>query len=240
MRSFLVLILGLGCLGGCAPTSRLGMVEDPATGLLWGSATERNIVIDASQFQNKAVKVSVRNVSGDTAYDLSGFKDRFRHALLAKGYKETDGDEYGIKFDVNVMYSGYIRQDMASEFGFLGGSAGAVAGYRGSNEARGMVGGAIVGATIGTIIGSHTRDETYIVVAEVTIGVADQHRGSTKRTITFSASPPREEEHRSSIQPFESVLRTKVAVYAGGRNVSQSQIASGVRERLSRIIADVI
>jgi hypothetical protein len=98
----------------------------------------------------------------------------------------------------------------------------------------------VAGATLGAIVGSYARDDTYITVVEVTVAIADQYRGSTKKTVTFSASPPLQEAPRSSIKPFEDILRTKVAVYAGGRNVSQAQIIAGVRERMARIVADAI
>jgi len=64
-------------------------------------------------------------------------------------------------------------------------------------------------------VGSYASDDTYITVAEVTVAVADQYRGTTKKTVSFSASPPLQEEHRSSIKPFEALLQTRVAVYAG-------------------------
>lgn len=234
------LMIPLLMLAGCAQPARYGMVEDPETGLMWGSAIERNIVMDSSQLVNRDVKVNLRNVSGDTTYDLSGAKQRFEAALKAKGFNPTNGDNFGIKFDVNVLYSGYIRNDLSAEYAFLGGAAGGVAGYQGGNQSRNMAAGMIAGATLGAIAGSYARDETYIVVTEVTIAVADQYRGTTKKTVTFSSSPPLQEEMKSSIKPFETMLRTKIAVYAGGRNITQSQIASGVRDRLARIVADVI
>jgi hypothetical protein len=216
------------------------MVDDPQTGLMWGSAIERNLIIDAAQLENRSIKLNLRNVSGDAAYDLMLFRKRLLDALRAKGYTPTDGDDFGVKFDINVLYSGHVQKNLAGEFGFLGATAGGIAGYRGSNESRNMAAGALAGATLGAIAGSYARDDTYITVAEVTVAVADQYRGTTKKTVTFSASPPLQEVRPSSIKPFEAVLQTKVAVYAGGRNITQSQITEGVRERLARIVADAI
>lgn len=226
--------------GGCAQPTRYGMVDDPQTGLMWGSAIERNLIIDAAQLENRSIKLNLRNVSGDAAYDLMLFRKRLLDALRAKGYTPTDGDDFGVKFDINVLYSGHVQKNLAGEFGFLGATAGGIAGYRGSNESRNMAAGALAGATLGAIAGSYARDDTYITVAEVTVAVADQYRGTTKKTVTFSASPPLQEVRPSSIKPFEAVLQTKVAVYAGGRNITQSQITEGVRERLARIVADAI
>jgi hypothetical protein len=240
MKSFYVAAL-ICVLVGCAQPSRMGMVEDPNTELMTGSAIEKNLVLDSSQLQNKTIKVNIRNASGDAAYDLSSYRASLANALQRKGFLPTEGDDFGVKFDVNVMYSGYARTDMSKEYAFLGGTAGTIAGSTNSqHQYRGMATGALVGATLGAILGSYTRDETYIVIAEVTVAIADQNRGTTRKTITFSSSPPLQEERKSSIKPFEQMLRTQVAVYAGGRNVQQSRVADGVRERLTRIVADAI
>lgn len=239
-RKWMALTVAALVFTGCAQPARYGMVEDPETGIVWGSAIEKNIVMDATQLENSTIKLNLRNVSGDPAYDLSSFRTRLLAALRAKGYFPTDGNDFGVKYDVNVLYSGQVRQDLSREFGFLGGAAGGVAGYRGNNQERNAAAGMVAGATLGAIVGSYARDDTYITVVEVTVAIADQYRGSTKKTVTFSASPPLQEAPRSSIKPFEDILRTKVAVYAGGRNVSQDQIIAGVRERMVRIVADAI
>ncbi|MDP2266656.1 MAG: complement resistance protein TraT [Thiobacillus sp.] len=225
---------------GCAQPTRYGMVEDPETGLMWGSAVEKNLIIDASQLENRTVKLNLRNVSGDSSYDLTLFRTRLLDALRSKGYTPTDGNDFGIKFDVNVLYSGHVQNSLSGQFAFLGGAAGGVAGYQGTYQSRNMAAGMLAGATLGAIAGSYARDDTYITVAEVTVAVTDQYRGTTKKTVTFSASPPLQEVRPSSIKPFEALLQTKVAVYAGGRNTTQRQISGGVRERLARIIADAI
>lgn len=240
MRKFWLLLATATLAAGCAQPSRYGMVEDPETGLMWGSAVERNLVIDAAQLENRTIKLNLRNVSGDSSYDLTLFRKRLLDALIAKGYTPTDGNDFGVKFDVNVLYSGHIQNNLAGEFTFLGAAAGGVAGYRGTNESRNSAAGMLAGATLGAIVGSYARDDTYITVAEVTVAVADQYRGTTKKTVTFSASPPLQEVRPSSIKPFEAMLQTKVAVYAGGRNTAQRQVSGGVRERLARIVADAI
>ncbi len=225
---------------GCAQPARYGMVEDPETGLMLGSVIERNLVIDASQLENRSIKLNLRNASGDPSYDLSKFRQHMLEALRAKGYTPTDGDDFGVKFDVNVLYSGHIQSNLTNQYGFLGAAAGGAAGYRGQNEWRNSAAGAVAGATLGAIVGSYVRDDTYITVAEVTVAIADQYRGTTKKTVTFSSSPPMQETVPSSIKPFEALLQTKVAVYAGGRNTAQRQVSDGVRERLVHIVADAI
>lgn len=240
MRKFLLMLAVAAIMTACAQPTRYGMLEDPETGLMWGSAIERNLLIDAAQLENRTVKLNLRNVSGDPRYDLTLFRQRLLDALRAKGYTPTDGNDFGVKFDVNVLYSGHVQNSLAGQFGFLGAAAGGVAGYRGTNESRNMAAGMLAGATLGAIAGSYARDDTYITVAEVSVAVADQYRGTTKKTVTFSASPPMQEVRPSSIKPFEALLQTKVAVYAGGRNTTQRQVSDGVRERLARIVADAI
>lgn len=239
-RRTLCVALGALAIAGCAQPGRMGMVEDRDTGLMWGSAVERNLVLDASQLENRSAKVTVRNISGDDAYDLAQFRNAFLAALTQKGFTPSEADNFGIKFDVNVIYSGQISTNLTKDFAFLGGAAGGVAGYGNRHEVRNSLGGVVAGAALGAVIGSNIRDDTYIAIAEVTVAIADQRTGNTKKTIVFSSSPPLQEERRSSIKPFEQVLTTKIAVYAGGRNVSQRQIAENVRARMARIVQNIL
>lgn len=242
VRRAVCLAIAALAISGCAQSSRMGMVEDRDTGLMWGSAVERNLVLDSSQLENRSAKVTVRNISGDEAYDLAQFRNAFLVALTQKGFTPSDADGFGIKFDVNVVYSGQISTTLQRDFAFLGGAAGAVAGYASSNsnEVRNSLGGAVAGAAIGAVIGSNVRDDTYIAIAEVTVAIADQRVGSTRKTIVFSSSPPLQEERRTGIKPFEQVLSTKIAVYAGGRNISQRQITENVRARMARIVQNIL
>ena len=234
-------------IGGCASSpSRMVMVKDPQTGMQLGSAIERNIFIDPSQFSNRSIKITTRNGSGDQAYQLGAFTGSLKNAFANKGYVPTEADSFGIKLDLNVLYSGQIQENMSSQFSFLGGAAGAVTGYRsnyrGSTEGN-TVAGALVGATIGGILGSFVTSDTYIVVAEVSIGIPDgtSEGGGDKKTITLGSSPTLQEEIiPRNYRPFREVKRTKVAVYAGGSGGSQEQIADQVRQRLIRIVSDAI
>jgi hypothetical protein len=70
--------------------------------------------------------------------------------------------------------------------------------------------------------------------------VADQYRGERKTTIVFSASGKQEKSERSNVRPFEQRLNSGIAVYAGGRNTPQFQIADQVRQRFARILTDMI
>lgn len=227
---------------GCAEPARMGMVKDPQSGLQFGSMIEKNFFLDSSQFKNRSIKVSTRNASGDQAYQVSAFTNDLNGAFARKGYVPTQADSFGMKLDINVLYSGQIQTNMRSQFAFLGGAGGAIAGYR-SNEVAGTAAGMLVGATIGSIIGSHVTDDTYMIVAEVSLGITDATgtEGSDKKVITFGSSPKLQEEKLpSNFKPFREVMRTKIAVYAGGRNTSQQQIAELVKQRLVSIVSDSI
>jgi hypothetical protein len=112
-------------LAGCAPPTRLGMVKDPQTGLMFGSQIERNFVTDATFYKNRKIKVRIRNTSGDTAFVLRQFSKNLRAAYAANGYEPTADDDFGLLVDVNVRYSGQVQTNLAAEFAFLGGVAGA-------------------------------------------------------------------------------------------------------------------
>lgn len=73
------------------------------------------------------------------------------------------------------------------------------------------------------------------------IGFGESKRvGHTGKPVTFGSSPNLQEERKPGLKPFRSVLRTRVAVYGVGRNVSQQKIAEEVKRRLIRIVADMI
>lgn len=235
MMKTLTLVLAV-LVSSCAGPARYGMVEDPQTGMQFGSAIEKNIFVDSSQFANRTVKVTTRNVSGDRNYQLGGFEHDLARALQARGYAPTSSEKFGIRFDLNVLYSGHIQSNMTNQYAFLGAGAGGVAGYR-SDTRAGTAAGALAGATIGSIIGSNVTDDTYIVVAEVSIGVTDAASAGSS-TITFSSSPPMQRQSTGAVNPFREVLRTKIAVYAGGRNTAQSQVADEIRRRLVDIASN--
>jgi hypothetical protein len=227
-------------LSACQTTQNpLNMVTDQRSGLQYGSAIERSIFIDADQFENRSIKVSIRNTSGDSAFNVKEFKANLEGSYAAKGFKPSQRN-FGIKLDLNVLYSGHIRRDMSTQFAFLGGAAGGIAGFR-SGARAGTAIGVLAGATIGSILGSTQTRDTYITISEVAIGIAEAGSvGRTKRTITFSASRKEQDERQTGFKPFRKILRTKIAVYGGGQNVTQDQIAAEVKRRLIRIVADAI
>jgi hypothetical protein len=241
-RAVLVALLVAVPLAACAPRQRSGMVVDPATGLQYGSTVERNLVVDASQFDDPRLKLRIRNTSGDPVFDLAAFRDALESAYQARGYVTASGaagDTYGVLLDINVVYSGQLSQSMAAEYGFLGLAAGGIGGsYAGT---RGAAAGAVSGAALGAILGSYVTEDTYIVVAEVTLAVADARSGRIERVIQFGVDDDAEDSTGDfGRRRFDEQLRTGVAVYAGGRSIAQAAIAEEVRQRLRRILADVI
>lgn len=225
-------------ISACAPQSRMGMVtaED---GYQYGSTVERNLVVDSSQFSNQKLKLTLRNISGDRAYDLNSFQHSLERSLENKGYSPTKSDKFGIRLDINILYSGHVNNNVAGEYAFLGGVAGGLVGHRGGHNEGELVG-LIAGATLGGVLGSYVTDDTYIVIAEVTLAIADPNRGINEKVITFSSSPPLEQKRKSGVRSFQQTLRTKIAVYAGGRNAKQSDILRGVKDRLVNIVSNII
>ena len=233
-------LLALMALAACAPRQHDGMVVDPATGLQYGSTVERNLMVDASQFEDRRLRLRIRNVSGDPAFDLAGFRGALENAYRAKGYEPVVDDGFGVLLDVNVLYSGQTSENLAAEYGFLGAASGGVGGYYADVDGA-TAAGTIAGATLGAVIGSYITDDTYIVVAEVTVAVPDGQSGNTERTIQFGVDSQADSDTRKSgRRRFDEQIRAGVAVYAGGRNATQADIAEGVRQRFGRILADVI
>ena len=221
----------------CAPQSRMGMIVDRNTGLQIGSTIERNIVVDPSLFQNSGVKLRIRNTSGQTDFGIKRFRQRLLSAFAATGYDTNPGDDFGILIDVNVMYAGQASTNLGAEFAFLGGATGGLAVGSGNLATAGAV---IGGATLGAIVGSYITQDTYMIVSEVTIGVIDQRRGKSKKTLVFGASKRKKSKRKRAYKGFARQSRTKIAVYAGGTNISPGQVAAQVNQRLVSIIGDVI
>lgn len=243
--SALILAVPLAACGNVGnPPTRLGMVKQPETGLMFGSVIEKNFVTDASFYRNRKIKVRIRNTSGDVAFGLRQFTDEIRAAYASNGYQLTDGEDFGLLVDVNVRYSGQVQTNLSNEFGFLGAAAGGIVGGR-SHGAVGAAAGVVAGATLGSILGSFVTDDTYIIIADVTFGVIKETRDSRK-TVTFSRSEKikniddPDEDEKVTKRGFQQSHRTGVAVFAGGRNALQSQIAGEVRHRIVRIVSEFI
>ena len=68
----------------------------------------------------------------------------------------------------------------------------------------------------------------------------------SKKKITFSRSAKLkniddpDDEEKVVLSGFKKAYTTGVAVFAGGRNISQAEIAGEVRQRIIRIVSDFI
>jgi len=246
MKLFLIpfTVITATLLSACAgpSTSRMGMVVDPDTGLMFGSAIQHNVITDASFYANRKIKVRTRNTSGDLAFGLDAFTGDLNSAYADKGYEPTGQDDFGLMMDVNVMYSGQVQNNRAAGFAMVGALLGST--YGGGTD-RGQITGTVAGAELGRIAGSYDTEDTYMIVARVTFGVVKPIKDSQKR-VTFSRSKklmdindPNEDE-KIVRRGFKEAFTTEIAVYAGGRNLAQSEIAEEVRKRAARIVADFI
>ena len=237
MRRLAMALLVL--LAGCAAPPRHGMVLDPATGVQMGAVVERNLLVDAAQFTDRRVKLRLRNASGDAAYDLDALRPQLARVYDAKGYELVDGDDYAVLIDVNLIYSGQYAETLQREFGFLGGAAGALAGAGTQGTIVGTGADALAGLTLGAIAGSYVREDTYVVVAEFALATREARPPRRESVIAFGTGRV-EREQEPAFRPFTEAADTRIAVYAGGRNLPQAEIAGPVRDRLAAILADVI
>lgn len=224
-------------LAACAPRHHDGLVVDPHTGLRYGAVIERNLVVDASQFADRRLKLRLRNSSGDAVFDLHTLRGVLQDAYAAKGYTHGEGDSFGLLLDVNLLYSGQVSESVATQFGFLGATAGGIGGYYAGIDA-GAATGTLAGAALGAILGSYIRDDTYIVIAEVTLAVSEDTKGS-ERVIQFGTHDA-PASRTPGPRRLDDAASTRLAVYAGGRNTTQAEIAPEVLRRFERILADVI
>ena len=245
--TLLILLLAVPVLSGCVsnPPTRMGMVKQEGSGLMFGSTVGGTPVWDASYFKNSKIKVRIRNTSGDPNFDLKRFLGQIEQAYESIGYTPTRGGDFGIMVNVNVSYSGQIQTNLSSEYGFLGAAGGGIAGYR-SKATAGTAIGVVAGATLGNILGSYVTDDTYIIIARVSFQRVKDPKKRDGRTVTFSRSVPghvedeEDKEERLTRRKLKDQFTTSVAVYAGGRMVKQSQISEQVRQRFVRIISDII
>ncbi len=235
----LLAVIYLFILSACGDRSRMGMVRDERTGLQFGSVIEKSVVVDSSQFANNKIKVRIRNTSGDPAFDMYNFRVQLEDAYRNNGYSPTRSNDFGIMLDINVVYSGQITRDRAMQYAFLGAALGAAGGY--AANTRGGTGlGAATGATLGSILGSYDRDETFIVISSVTIAVMEPKTGERKTTIVFGGNVKKEKSEKAGFRPFRMRDKVGIAVFAGGKNIAQSAIADGVRQRYLRILTDIL
>ncbi len=238
---FLIIVPVLFVLSGCVSTIQndLGMVRDKDTGLAYGSMINGSLMTDPSFYPNKNLKLSIRNTSGDDAFRLGSFRDNIENSYLNKGYGITHDSDFGLKVDVNVVYSGQVQTDRMTEYALGGSVAGSFVGTR-SKAVDGPSLWSTSGAALGAIMGTYDTEDTYIIGAVITIGIRDKTR-KRRKVITFDRSERiRDYDDDESFGKWREKATIRLAVYAGGRNTAQSEIAAEVRRRISNIVGDII
>ncbi|MGB0670835.1 MAG: complement resistance protein TraT [Rhodospirillales bacterium] len=242
-----LVLMALVLLGACqtAPQGRMGMVTDPESGLMYGSVIQDNLVTDPTFYNNNAIKIRTRNTSGDTAFGLTAFTDDLQRIYADKGYAPQDDAGFGLMIDVNVMYSGHIQTNYANEFSFLGATAGGLTSLHRGGTQLDYATYSLAGAAVGAVLGANVTEDTYMIVSQVTFGVVKKVRKSKTR-VTFSRSPKLkniddpDEDDEVYVGGFKKSYTTQLAVYAGGRNVTQAEIVEEVKRRMIRIVGDFL
>jgi uncharacterized protein YcfJ len=241
ISKFILLSLAAIILSGCVSSAgnRLAMVRNEETGLMYGSQVSGSLLTDPAFFPNKKLKLTIRNTTGDDAFKMREFRDQIEGAYLDKGYDITDDSDFGLKVDVNVVFSGQLQSDRMEEYAGIGLVGGSLMGNR-SKAHDGQNLWTAAGAGMGAILGANDKEDTYIIVTKVTVGIRDRKR-QRRKVITFSRSEKiRDYDDDESFGKWRETATIGVAVYAGGRNTPQDKISAEVRRRISNIVGDII
>lgn len=244
MRALLILAIVL--LAGCIRERHfghqsLGLIEDPDSGLYLGSTISGSILVDPAMLPDPRVKVSLRNTSGDAHFDLRALSDRITAALVARGWEASDGKDFGVRLDVNIMRAVHLTPQLLNEFEFLDSALATKDFMRPSYEfpiSRIRT----QGWPSEWIADKFRSNDTYAVVAAVHVAVRDKKR-KTRKVVTFSRSTKLrtfDESEESGFGKWRRTATVMVATYAGGWAEDVDDVAEQVRERFGRIVADVI
>ena len=151
----------------------------------------------------------------------------------------ADDEEYRILLDLNVLYSGQITSNVMNEFAFLGAAAGGLGGYANQRTVVSTGAGILAGAALGAIIGSHVREDTFITIGELTLATANGSDTGKTKSVAFGGAKA-SNESTAGFRRFDETISTRMAVYAGGRNIRQSRISDMVRTRIIQVAGSAI
>ncbi|HAS89604.1 MAG TPA: hypothetical protein DCS48_09925 [Desulfovibrio sp.] len=235
-----IILMALVLMTGCRSKQRMGMVREQSTGLLYGSVTSNNFVVDPSQFDPPKLKLTIRNTSGDPAVNLKALRRALETAYKNKGYKIAKTGKYSAHLDINLRYSGQISEDRVNEISLWGGTGGAYMGASIGQTLDALVLGSASGAAIGAIVGQYATRDTYIMVADVVLGIVDKYAKKRKSIVQFDDTQIKWEDEDDGFSAYRTRESIQAAVYAGGDNTPQSQIVRGVTLRFKRILQDII
>lgn len=239
MRARLLLPLIFVALAGCA-TSDLRDNEFKI-----GSATSKNVFIDASQFANRTVKVRLRNSSGDPSIDVSRIRGAVESGLRAAGYQIGE-QNFGILVDVNLYFMNSVAQGRQRASNEVGALLGGVAGYEmakrpgGVGAGSGALLGAIAGATLQEVLRSNNEYDTYLVLSDVNIGVVKQENKKKDFFVIGGNRIEQREEENGTFESFAMRETLKVAVYAGDKRERRAQVMDAIQDRLARVLSNLI
>jgi hypothetical protein len=233
----------VAALSACRRQNMGDMVVDGKTNRMYGMRSDKSLFVDPTMYPNRRLKLTLRNMSGDAAWDLDATRDKIYQGYMDKGYERSDGSDFGVKVDLNVVRSQQFDNDLMAQYGFLGGTIGAIgggiAGGMSGNPKLGSAAGLAAGVTLGTLAGFFTTDSIYVVITEATFAVR-RNASKPRRVVTFDGSPRIEEWEESGYGSYHSVDRVFISNYGGGRNVSQLEIADDIRDRQIRSLISLI
>lgn len=242
-----MLIILLAVVTACNSTqpNKYHLVKDEDTGYSYGAAKDGEFIADPALFRNSRLKLRIRNTTGDPSLNLYEFRKQLEEAYTTIGYQMTDGDDFGILLDINVVYFGQVTEMLPREYTFLatgaGAAVGAVAGAPSGKQGAmiGMAAGSLVGASIGEIIRKYATEETFSIVSSVTLATVMPEYADDEKTITF-VTGKRIRQKKQNFKGFRSRDVVMLGVYAGGRMAGKSDIIDEVRNRYLRILKDII
>ena len=233
-------------LSACRRGSVDGMVVDPATERMYGMRSDGALFTDPALYPNRRLKLTLRNMSGDPVWDLDDTREQIYRGYLDKGYERSDGVDFGLKVDLNVVRSQQFDRDMMAQYSFLGAAAGAAAGLGVGGVVAGTAGvasgaaiGTASGVSLGTLAGYFVQDNIYVVITQATFAIR-RHASKPRRVITFDGSPRIEEWEESTTGAFQKVEHVTISNYGGGRSVTQKDIADDIRARQVRSLISLI
>lgn len=242
-----LLVVGAMLLAACnsKQPNKYHLVKDEDTGFSYGAAKNGEFIADPALFRNSKLKLRIRNTTGDPSLDLYGFREQLETAYSTIGYDITQGDDFGILLDINVLYFGQVTEMLPKEYTFLatgaGGLAGTVVGASSGRQGAmiGMAAGSLVGATIGEIIRKYNTEETFSIISSVTMATVMPEYVDDETTISF-VTGKKVRNKKTNFKGFRSRHTVMLGVYAGGRRVGKSDIIEEVRSRHLRILKDII
>jgi outer membrane lipoprotein SlyB len=222
---------------GCTSLRDKGS-EQPIT----GSVVSGSFFADSSQFRNNQVKLRLRDTSGDEFFSISRLKKNVVTGLELAGYNVTSNDDFGILIDVNVRkISRGVDASSNSGVGvLLGGVVGAEASSgnnSGISSVSGMIVGAVAGNSIETVIRKAGSKQTFILRADVNIGISESDSNS-EAEIIIGQSKFKKSPTMSTYNAFSMTDSLEVVVYGGGNKADV--VITAIENRLGRILSSIL